>query len=113
MSQGLGRLGFAAIALDWERPFLGPLYAWSSAIQGADEAPGDAKSFDGLLGWLADRLRAEPDSNVRIRGCRKLPLGLTHAKDAKAEDGRAWIGGMPGPLVLARSREDLGPVGIC
>ena len=24
-SQGLGRLGFAAIALDWERPFLGPL----------------------------------------------------------------------------------------
>ena len=34
MSQGLGRLGFAAIALDWERPFLGPLYAWSSAIQG-------------------------------------------------------------------------------
>ena len=34
MSQGLGRLGFAAIALDWTRPFLGPLYAWSSAIQG-------------------------------------------------------------------------------
>ena len=34
MSQGLGRLGFAAIALEWERPFLGPLYAWSSAIQG-------------------------------------------------------------------------------
>ena len=33
-SQGLGRLGFAAIVLDWERPFLGPLYAWSSAIQG-------------------------------------------------------------------------------
>ena len=25
MSQKLGRLGFAAIALDWERPFLGPL----------------------------------------------------------------------------------------
>ena len=34
MAQGLGRLGFAAISLDWERPFLGPLYAWSSAIQG-------------------------------------------------------------------------------
>ena len=31
MSQGLGRLGFAAIALDWERPFLGPL---CSAIRG-------------------------------------------------------------------------------
>ena len=34
MAQGLGTLGFAAISLDWERPFLGPLYAWSSAIQG-------------------------------------------------------------------------------
>ena len=34
MAQGLGRLGFAAISLDWERPFLGPFYAWSSAIQG-------------------------------------------------------------------------------
>ena len=33
MAQGLGRLGFAAVSLDWERPFLGPLYAWSSAIQ--------------------------------------------------------------------------------
>ena len=33
LSQGLGRLEFAAIALDWERPLLGPLYAWSSAIQ--------------------------------------------------------------------------------
>ena len=30
----VGRLGFAAIALDWERPFSSPLYAWSSAIQG-------------------------------------------------------------------------------
>ena len=24
--QGLGRLGFASIVLDWERPFLGPLH---------------------------------------------------------------------------------------
>ncbi|CAK9072609.1 unnamed protein product, partial [Durusdinium trenchii] len=32
-SAGLGRLGFAALALPWERPLLGPLYAWSSAIQ--------------------------------------------------------------------------------
>ena len=33
-AQGLGRLGFASIALDWERPFLGPLHAYSSAVQG-------------------------------------------------------------------------------
>ena len=28
MEQGLGRLGFSANALTWERPFLGPLYSW-------------------------------------------------------------------------------------
>jgi hypothetical protein len=33
MEQGLGRLGFAANALTWERPFLGPLYAWSAAVR--------------------------------------------------------------------------------
>jgi hypothetical protein len=29
---GLGRLCFSANALIWERPFLGPLFAWSSAV---------------------------------------------------------------------------------
>ena len=50
MYEGLGRLGFAAIALDWERPFLGPLYAWSSAIGegGTNEATRDATGFDEL-----------------------------------------------------------------
>ena len=43
-------LGFAAIALDWERAFLGPLYDWFSAIQGkgSDEATRDAKGIDEL-----------------------------------------------------------------
>ena len=31
--QGLGRLGFASLALIWERPFLGPLYSWSAAVR--------------------------------------------------------------------------------
>ena len=31
--QGLGRLGFASLALVWERPFLGPLHSWSAAIR--------------------------------------------------------------------------------
>ena len=34
MEQGLGGLGFAANALTWERPFLGPLYSWTAAIRG-------------------------------------------------------------------------------
>ena len=33
MAQGLGRLRFAAISLDWERPFLGPQNACSSAMK--------------------------------------------------------------------------------
>ena len=33
MEQGLGRLCFAANALLWERPFLGPLFSWTAAIR--------------------------------------------------------------------------------
>ena len=29
----LGRLGFAATALPWEKPFLGPLYTWAAAVR--------------------------------------------------------------------------------
>ncbi|CAE7923836.1 unnamed protein product, partial [Symbiodinium sp. KB8] len=57
-AQGLGRLGFAAIALDWERPFLGPLHAWSSAVQtklGMLTVPTMLKV---LCLWLAERLEA-------------------------------------------------------
>ena len=32
-----GGLGFAALALPWTKPFLGPLYAWFCAIQGTEE----------------------------------------------------------------------------
>ena len=33
--EGLGRFGFSALALVWERQFLGPLYNWSAAIRGS------------------------------------------------------------------------------
>ncbi|CAE7887932.1 unnamed protein product, partial [Symbiodinium necroappetens] len=43
---------FAAIALDWERPFLGPLDAWSSAVHGSrlahTNAPHDRPEGGGL-----------------------------------------------------------------
>ena len=54
-AQGLGRLGFASIALDWERPFLGPLHAWSSAVQGKPGALTLPSMVRVLCGWLADR----------------------------------------------------------
>ena len=92
MSQGLGRLGFAAIVLDWERPLLGPLYAWSSAIQRKTGAMKLPVMLRVLMSWLADRLEGgkrleRPD--VGVQGA----IPLVFYTDAKAEDGRAWIGG--------------------
>ena len=92
MSQGLGRLGFAAIALDWERPFLGPLYAWSSAIQGKTGPMKLPVMLRVLMSWLADRLEGgarlqRPDTGIQGAIC------LVFYTAAKAEDGRAWIGG--------------------
>ena len=92
MGQGLGRLGFAAILLDWERPFLGPLYAWSSAIQGKSGPMKIPAMIKVLFCWLADRL----ETGDRLqRPCRPLPGDeeLVFFIDAKAENGRAWIGG--------------------
>ena len=70
MSQGLGRLGFAAIALDWERAFLGPLKAWSSAIQGKAGLMKLPVMLRVLMSWLADRLEGgerlqRPDVGVQ------------------------------------------------
>ena len=91
-AQGLGRLGFASIVLDWERPFLGPLHAWSSAVQGKPGALTLPTMVRVLCGWLADRL----ESGGRLQKPEPLLEGaapLSFFTDAKAEAGRAWIGG--------------------
>ena len=89
MSQRLGRLGFAAIALDWERPFLGPLYAFRETGEGGSDA---TVMLRVLMSWLANRLEGgerlqRPD--VGVQGA----IPLVFYTDARAEDGRAWIGG--------------------
>ena len=92
MAQGLGRLGFAAISLDWERPFLGPLYAWSSAIQGRQGPMTIPTMLRIIFSWLADRL----EGGDRLQRPSRPPSdnpGLAFFTDAKAEDGRAWVGG--------------------
>ena len=91
-SQGLGRLGFAAMALDWERPFLGPLHAWSSAVQTKVGTLTVPTMLRVLCLWLAERLEA----GGRLQ--RPAPLveegtPLSFFTDAKAEAGKAWIGG--------------------
>ena len=77
MAQGLGRLGFAAMSLDWEKPFLGPLYAWSSAVQGC-QGPLKVPTILRVLGSrIADRL----EKGDRLQ------------RPVQAEEGQAWIGG--------------------
>ena len=91
-SQGLGRLGFAAIALDWERPFLGPLHAWASAVQAKVGVLTIPTMLRVLCRWLAGRLA----EGGRLQTPAPLvgeEAPLSFFTDAKAEAGRAWIGG--------------------
>ena len=89
---GLGRLNFAATALYHERPWLGPLYAWISGVihEGSPRAviPWGVRF---ILRWLVQRFR----SDGRIMVVPELPKerGELFRSDAKAEDGRAFLGG--------------------
>jgi hypothetical protein len=60
--QGLGRLGFAALALVvWERSFLGPLYAWSSAVQSKKGNLRIPAMLRTILLYLAQRFKTGGD----------------------------------------------------
>ena len=56
-SAGLGRLGFAATALPWEKPFLGPLYVWASAVRDQKGKVLVPWAILVILDWIAERLR--------------------------------------------------------
>ena len=115
MAQGLGRLGFAALALEWEKPFLGPLYSWSSAIQGKIGGMKIPVMIRVLCLWLAERL----EGNDRLQAPSKLSTELVGPRfftDAKAADGRAWVGGFlevvegcQGPWFSLEVTESLAP----
>ena len=93
MEQGLGRLGFAANALTWERPFLGPLYSWSAAIR---NKKGDLKipvMLRTLLFFLHERLAAGDSLQDPPVQQQSLEHGVEFFTDAKATENDAWIGG--------------------
>ena len=90
---GLGRIGFSALALPWERPFLGPLYSWSAATRnsrGELEIPW-AVIF--ILRWIARRLREGQRLEKVSLPEKKAKRTLKIWTDAKATDESAWIGG--------------------
>jgi hypothetical protein len=91
---GLGRLNFAATALLYEKPFLGPLYTWASAIQKYPNRQGIFVlpwAIRIILQWLAEVLsRVGRLTPAPRNGCQILEW---FRSDAKAEDGKAFIGG--------------------
>ena len=89
LAAGLGRLGFAALALPWEKPFLGPLYAWSSAIRGNHGKLNIPWAVLFILKWIRGRLA----SGSRMEKVKCLPRGTSAVQcvwtDAKASDNLA------------------------
>lgn len=97
MCSGLGRLNYAAQALFYERAFLGILYLWTSTVVRSGQSRATIPwAVRLILKWMGERimlssslhlgrLQAAPDfAGNRIEWFRS---------DAKAEGGRAWVGG--------------------
>eukprot|EP00438_Fugacium_kawagutii_P016035 Skav225114 [mRNA] locus=scaffold1459:76340:77299:+ [translate_table: standard] len=91
---GLGRLSFASLALPWERPLLGPLFAWSAAVRGTKGSLRIPWVVLFILGWIREKLGGGLNmEEVRppLRGVQKKELRIW--TDAKATETTAWIGG--------------------
>ena len=94
MEQGLGRLGFAANALTWERPFLGPLYSWTAAIRNKTGVLRIPTMLRTILWFLADRtaeggsLQAPPPFEKRQGG----QYNFLYRCESDGERG-LWVGG--------------------
>jgi len=97
-SAGLGRLNFAAMALIYEKPFLGILYAWSASIGHSGtlivRIPWACRM---VLYWLAKRIKEE---NGRLQAARTISQNPQFSvqqelfrSDAKATADGAWLGG--------------------
>ena len=109
--QGLGRLGFASMALIWEKPFLGPLYSWSSAVQSKKGPLRLPAMLRTILLYLARRFKEGGELQT------PPPLGnqdseeLLFFTDAKATSDGAWIGGFKqgsDGTILAWFSEEIG-----
>ena len=93
MEQGLGRLGFTASALLWERPFLGPLYTWNAAVRGKTGLLRVPTMLRAILRFIGERIGDGGDFHKPgPTQCSTTP-DLKFFTDAKATDSGAWVGG--------------------
>ena len=89
---GLGRLNFAASALYFYKPWLGPLYSWSSTMMRTGKAKATLPwGLRFIIKFLA--LQFEKGEQVMVTPEIPQDQGDAFRTDAKAEDGRATIGG--------------------
>lgn len=90
LKAALGRFSFSAALLRFVLPFLGPFYAWVSAIEdGAAWALPAALII--LLRWVADKI--EQNTFVTLRHEPPVRMNRFFKADAKAEGGEVCVGG--------------------
>lgn len=90
LSQGLGRLGFAAGALEWVKPFLGPAYAWTAAAPLGAVLPVPAAIWL-TLNWIVELLE-NGQRTVPAKG-RPRSQGELFRTDTKGEADYVVLGG--------------------
>ena len=93
--QGLGRLGFAALALHWEKPFLGPLYSWSAATRNKRGQLRLPAMLRAILLFLARRFKEEGQLQEAppLKADEESEEEMLFFTDARATEDGAWIGG--------------------
>ena len=89
----LGRLGFAATALPWERPFLGPLYSWAAAVRDQKKEVMVPWAIMSILDWISLRLEEGGRMEVVVEEEPAKGEELIFYTDARASELDACIGG--------------------
>ena len=91
VTKGLGRLGFAVGVLEWHRPFLAPLYAWTAVLPQGSYVP-----LLVMLRLTLKQLQTRLVEGARTVRCR--PIESTREElfrtDASAHETQATMGGL-------------------
>ena len=95
MRCGLGRLGFVAQALVYEKPMLGIVYTWVASLCAAGTVLADIPLAVRLvLSWIGKRVEQE-EGRMQVVHRRTQTVTTTDwfRTDARVENNRAYVGG--------------------